>query len=107
MKKKSFGLIKGRHQIENVSEFIFDDAINDVTDIDSMMVNVQDKLKDVSEVDIFVTGLTVALVSVINFCSLHHIKLTLHHFNRETNGWFVQEVFTDIHKQDLIGAGLI
>jgi len=107
MNKKSFGLVKGRHDIPNVDAFIFDDAITDVTDIDGMMLVVADKLKDVNDVDVFVTGLSVALVSVINFCTLHNIKLTLHHFNRDTGGWFAQPVFSDVHKDDLIGAGII
>lgn len=40
----------------------------------------------------YVTGLTVALVEVINWCRRNNVNLVLMHFNRETGGYYPQEV---------------
>lgn len=45
------------------------------------------------KINLYVTGLTVALVEVINYCHLNDIELTLYHFNRETNDYYAQEVY--------------
>ena len=42
--------------------------------------------------DLYVTGLTVALVAVLNVCREEGIKVTLYHFNRETGTYYAQEV---------------
>lgn len=40
----------------------------------------------------YVTGLSVALVEVINWCTRNNIHLVLMHFNRETGEYYPQEV---------------
>lgn len=42
--------------------------------------------------DLYVTGLTVALVAVLNVCREEGVKVTLHHFNRENGTYYAQEV---------------
>ena len=42
--------------------------------------------------DLYVTGLTVALVAVLNVCREEGIKVTLYHVNRETGTYYAQEV---------------
>lgn len=44
------------------------------------------------KLNLYVTGLTVALVEVIKFCNFNNIDLTLYHFNRDTNEYYAQEV---------------
>lgn len=44
------------------------------------------------KLNVYVTGLTVALVEVINYCGINNIDLTLYHFNRDTNDYYAQEV---------------
>ena len=34
------------------------------------------------ELDLYVTGLTVALIEVINFCNLYSVGLVLHHYDK-------------------------
>ena len=43
-------------------------------------------------IDLYVTGLTVALIAAINCCAIEGIDLTLWHFNRDTGGYYPQEV---------------
>ena len=43
-------------------------------------------------VDLYVTGLTVALVAVLNVCRQEGVDVTLWHFNRETGEYYPQEV---------------
>lgn len=43
-------------------------------------------------VNLYVTGLTVALIAALNVCRLQGISVTLWHYDRETNGYFSQEV---------------
>ena len=45
------------------------------------------------ELNLYVTGLTVALVEVINFCSLYGIKLILHHYRKEKDDYYKQDVY--------------
>lgn len=41
---------------------------------------------------VYVTGLTVALMEVVNYCHRNNINLVLMHFNRETGEYYPQEV---------------
>ena len=43
-------------------------------------------------IDLYVTGLTMALVSVMNAAKKHEMEITLYHFDRETGKYFPQEV---------------
>jgi hypothetical protein len=49
---------------------------------------------DCSELDLYVTGMTVALVSVINYAIHNHIPLTLWHYNKANESYYPQEVHT-------------
>ena len=92
----TFGLCAGRHD-SPVSDFIFADGditfpINPTTLLDTVatklnFVNFGDKL------DVYVTGLTPATVAVIKFCSIKGIKLTLKHFDRDSNSFIDDVVF--------------
>lgn len=92
----TFGLCAGRHDLP-VSDFIFADgditfpinptALLDIVATKLNFVNFGDKF------DVYVTGLTPATVAVIKFCSIKGIKLTLKHFDRDSNSFIDDVVF--------------
>ena len=92
----TFGLCAGRHDLP-VTDFIFADGditfpINSTALLDKVatklnFVNFGDKL------DVYVTGLAPATVAVIKFCSIKGIKLTLKHFDRDSNSFIDDVVF--------------
>lgn len=90
--KIKLGLIEGRHQINDVNDYIFKDAIVDVKDFEFFQEVISEKLEGVSHLDLYVTGLTVVLVEVINFCKNNNIDLCLYHFDRDTGGYFKQPI---------------
>lgn len=88
--KKVMGLCAGRHEIP-VREYIFSNEL-DPLDLMGMEQQAKSKLVGASELTLYVTGLTVALVSVINICKELSIKLTLMHYDKSTGGYYPQEV---------------
>lgn len=85
-------LCEGRHEIpEAVDGAIFPQQLNPL-DLKGMRTAAAAKLAGVEELDLYVTGLTVALVEVINFCHANGVSLTLWHFDRETGGYYPQVV---------------
>lgn len=44
------------------------------------------------KLNLYVTGLTVALIAVLNVCRKEGIKVTLYHYNTATKEYFPQEV---------------
>lgn len=62
------GLCKGRHELP-------------VKDYDS------------GKLELYVTGLSVALVSVLNVCRILNINVLLYHYNRDTDNYYKQEVY--------------
>lgn len=101
------GLIKGRHDIQGINDYIFEGDIKDVTDTQAMADTVAKKLESASSVDVFVTGLTVALIEVVNFAIFNNLPLTLWHFNRDTGNYFPQVVVSDAHKSQLVEGGYV
>lgn len=89
---KKFGLIRNRHQMP-VDDFIFE-SINDVTDLDWLHQVSLDKLRNLSSsnVGIYVTGLSTALVAVLNACRYLGINVELYHYNRDTDSYYAQQV---------------
>ena len=115
-------LCQGRHDIPQATDgFIFSEIAN-VTETNTMRKVVEDFAKNHGmcqyesggckycdkvfpcgysscalfysvKINLYVTGLTVALVEVINYCHLNDIELTLYHFNRETNDYYAQEIY--------------
>lgn len=91
-KVQRVGLIKGRHNIP-VDKYIFD-KIKDVTDQETLMNTAYHFIKkiDTDILEIYVTGLTVALIATLNVCRLLGIDVVLYHYDRETNSYYKQEV---------------
>lgn len=92
------GLIKGRHEIPQVEgRYIFIEDLNptDVKEAEGKAYSVFAGIKAVypdSHIDLYVTGLTMALIAVLNAARKHGMTVTLYHFDRETGQYFPQEV---------------
>lgn len=89
--KKVMGLCLGRHEMPQVREYIFPNELNPL-DLEGMEMQAREKLAGVSELTLYVTGLTVALIAVINICRELDIKLTLMHYDKNTGDYYPQEV---------------
>lgn len=90
---KNLGLIQGRHEIPNISGYVFDGDIEDVTDTEAMEATASKVLEGVDELHLYVTGLTVALTSVLNVCLREGIEVVLYHFDRDLGAYFPQVMF--------------
>ena len=101
IRSNTFGLCEGRHEIEGVEKYIFTE-ITDVFDFKAMNEIIHSKLKDVSNLHLYVTGLTVALTTVLNYCSYNRINVTLYHYDRENNAYVSQVIYNNY---DLLKEG--
>ena len=55
-----------------------------------MQNQIEKCLTGVTELHLYVTGFTPALVEVLNWCSIEDVSVTLYHFNRDTNDYVPQ-----------------
>ena len=65
----------------------------DPLDIPAMAEQASAALNGVTELTLYVTGLTVALVEVIKYCDRNGVSLVLMHFDRKTGEYYPQLVF--------------
>lgn len=100
--KISLGLVADRHELP-VNDYIFNPG--DITfpvnpgelqkiaarKFDSLGLNVAGD----HHITLFVTGLTPATTAVIRVAFKCHHFLTLKHFDRDTNGWIDDPIFTE------------
>ncbi len=101
------GLCEGRHDIPNVSTYIFPSGVIGekirVTDARGLEMyartsieRIVKKIDGVVHMELYVTGLTVALVAALNAANyLGDIKVTLRHFNIETKKYYPQEIYRE------------
>ena len=47
------------------------------------------------EFHLYVTGLTVALIKVINFCNLYDVSLVLYHYDKLLDIYYIQVGYLD------------
>lgn len=92
--KKIMALCNGRHEMPaEVGGYIFD-TIEDVTNLSAMEERAERVLgQGLKGLDLYVTGLTPALIAVLNVCRRNETAVTLFHFNRETGDYFPQVVY--------------
>lgn len=93
-REASLALCEGRHNIPNAEDgAIFNNELNPL-DVEGLETEAYNKLKglEIEKLNIYVTGLTVALIAAINVCKKLGIKVTLYHFDRMSNAYYPQEV---------------
>ena len=90
---QKIGLCKGRHEIEEVKEYIFPQEVNplDVKGLEETALEIVSKI-EANELHIYVTGLTVALIASLNACKKLNKKVVLYHFDRTFGEYYPQEV---------------
>lgn len=90
---KFLNLCQARHTTP-VTDSFFNYEIEDVTNISALQDFANKRLESlrVQTLNIYVTGLTVALVTVINACHSQGVKLTLWHYDRDSNDYYKQDV---------------
>lgn len=95
VKTMKIGLCEGRHQMpKDVFNYVFPREI-DMFDMRYMRECIEKKIKKTEYmVELYVTGLTVAVVEVIKYCNEFNIPLTLMHFNNRT-GKYVRQSTID------------
>lgn len=95
MKELNLILCEGRHEMPTNDGCIFA-TINNVTDTEALEAEALKRLsvlaRDVEKINIYVTGLTVALIASLNACRALNKPVVLWHFDRESNNYFPQEV---------------
>lgn len=92
----TIGTCSGRHEMP-VNEFIFNNAVEDVTDITSINSTVKSVLDsklgdDKNIIHLYVTGLTVLSMAVVKYCIDNQISLVLYHFDMATKSYYSQVV---------------
>ena len=87
-------LCSGRHEIKDAKDGAIFDVIQDPTDVKGLETEAFYKLAslDIEYLELYVTGLTVALIASLNACKKLDIKVTLYHFDRETGTYYKQNV---------------
>jgi len=119
MKKISLNLFKGRHELP-ANKSIFNKELKDVTNTKAIEDLARASLQLIAhslgieeeltialdygfdevvfdfprnmEVTIYVTGLTVALIAVLNVLRSYNAKVTLAHYNKVNDSYYFQEV---------------
>lgn len=104
-KIKKVGLCGARHNFpEAVTDSIFPTtvdpiAVNDLEKIAFEEIHKIVKMHDIHEVHLYVTGLSVALLAVINAWHMYkkcfpdnYARLIAYHYNREDNSYYAQAI---------------
>ena len=94
VKTASMCLCLGRHAIpEAVDGAIFPTEVNplEVGELEARAMQILSAMQIVS-LNLYVTGLTVALIAALNVCRELEIKVTLYHYDRESGKYYPQEV---------------
>lgn len=91
--KKTMGLCYGRHSIPGITDYVYTEEVNplDTNRLYSVAASV---IGDATELSLYVTGLSVALLAVVSYCAKADIALTCYHFNRENGEYYPQTVLS-------------
>ena len=88
----SMALCQGRHEIPEATDgSIFGNELDPLA-VEKMETEALRKLEGLQSLNLYVTGLTVALVATLNACRTLDINVTLYHFDRTSNTYYSQEV---------------
>lgn len=85
------GLCEGRHTIPGVEVFIYPTTLNPL-DVEGLLETARTFVRETapSRLDLYVTGLTVACLSVVKACHEAGVALTCWHFDRESGDYYPQ-----------------
>ena len=87
-----FALCAGRHPIPGDPDAIFPETV-DPLDLDGMFETAQRAIPvDCTDLKVYVTGLTVAMLTVVQVCLARGISLTALHFDRTSGEYYAQRV---------------
>lgn len=87
-----FGLCQGRHDIPGVDTYIFGNEV-DPLDTEGLRKQAYHAIpKDATSITLYVTGLSVALLAVVDVCFARQISLTAMHYDRNSNSYYRQIV---------------
>ena len=88
-----FVLVNSRHTHKDINDLpsIFEEVIDDF-DYDLHKKIIHTKLQNCKHLALYVTGLTQLLVSVLNYCRLFDITVTLYHYDTDSNRYRTQSV---------------
>ena len=91
---KRMALCKGRHDMPSeVQGAIFDCEVNPLDPNGLLREVIQSKkLENIDYLMLYVTGLTVALIAVMNACKMLGVRIMLMHYNKDTGEYYPQEV---------------
>ena len=92
LNEKIMCLCEARHDIPQAVDGAIFPSVFNPADINALQRIVREKLENVTHLKLYVTGLTVALIEVINYCNIYDIDLKLYHYNRNTNDYYEQIV---------------
>lgn len=92
--KYTFQLCEGRHSIPGNPPAIFPaTATVDPTDVLALHNCAAFTIPaDATEITVYVTGLTPAMLAVVRVCHERDIDLKAMHYNRETGEYYIQRV---------------
>ena len=97
-KNNQLMVVKGRHRIINnqkqeITDFVFDEIV-DVRNIDEMQAIADSKIASISSdrIHLYITGLTVAVITVINAVIKYNKKIVFWHYDRETETYYPQKL---------------
>ena len=91
---KNLCLCQARHEMPSCVEgAIFSQEVDplDVKGLENIALEKLAPLKN-GELDLYVTGLTVALIATLNVARALNIKMVLYHYNRVDGSYYPQEV---------------
>lgn len=94
-KALKLGAVAGRHEIQGINGYVLN-AVENVTDLENIEKNVyaslDERLKGYEKLDLYVTGLTSVVLTVVKYCYAHDVKLSCYHFDRDSGGYFEQVI---------------
>lgn len=87
--------IKGRHSLP-IADYVFNEEIQDVEkiqqDVDYYFNELSKSCNDKVQIILYVTGLTVVILAIVNACKRLGYELMAMHFDRAINSYFGQKI---------------
>jgi hypothetical protein len=93
------GLCQGQHEIPGITDYFFDTEISLINTIQLQKIAEEKlwKIMDIYgrsniEIELYVTGLTAALIAVINACNLNCTRINLMHYDKNACTYYKQNI---------------